>query len=177
MKFVQSHKLPVDSVSISTLFKDSSENLEMSIQVFLFGQNQEYTKSKKQSSIGIIIGAAISGTVLLLLLLLAGFYAFHQKRRAERASGIYSLSHHTNATRWDPKNGSGGVPQLKGARCFYFEELKKYTKKHQCNVALSSKPRLNFCQGFIIRILSALLFFVLIKVNKCLYMNVFQIDP
>nr|XP_023895117.1 probable leucine-rich repeat receptor-like protein kinase At5g49770 isoform X3 [Quercus suber] len=163
MKFAQSHKLPVDSVSISNLFKDSSENLEMSIQVFPYGQDrfnrtgisnigfvlsnqtfkppdkfgpfyfkampygpfsEEYTESKKQSSIGIIIGAAIGGTVLLLLLLLAGFYAFHQKRRAERASDQL----HPFA-RWDPNNGSGGVPQLKGARCFSFEELKKYTNK------------------------------------------------
>ena len=39
MKFAQSHKLPVDSVSISNLFKDLSENLEMSIQVFPSSQN------------------------------------------------------------------------------------------------------------------------------------------
>ena len=39
MKFAQSHKLPVDSVSISNLFKDSSENLEKSIQVFPSGQD------------------------------------------------------------------------------------------------------------------------------------------
>ncbi|KAL4655157.1 hypothetical protein ACB092_01G431300 [Castanea dentata] len=163
MKFAQSHKLPVDSVSTSNLFKDSSENLEMSIQVFPSGQDrfnrtgisnigfvlsnqtfkppdkfgpfyfkampygpfsEEYIESKKQSSIGVIIGAAIGGTVLLLLLLLAGFYAYHQKRRAERASDQL----HPFA-RWDPNNGSGGVPQLKGARCFSFEELKKYTNK------------------------------------------------
>ncbi|KAM3714952.1 hypothetical protein ACJW31_01G372100 [Castanea mollissima] len=163
MKFAQSHKLPVDSVSVSNLFKDSSEKLEMSIQVFPSGQDrfnrtgisnigfvlsnqtfkppdkfgpfyfkampygpfsEEYIESKKQSSIGVIIGAAIGGTVLLLLLLLAGFYAFHQKRRAERASDQL----HPFA-RWDPNNGSGGVPQLKGARCFSFEELKKHTNK------------------------------------------------
>ena len=40
MKFAQSHKLPVDSVSISNPFKDSSENLEMSIQVFPSGQDR-----------------------------------------------------------------------------------------------------------------------------------------
>ncbi|KAL4655158.1 hypothetical protein ACB092_01G431400 [Castanea dentata] len=163
MEFAQSHKLPVDSVSVSNLFKDLSENLEMSIQVFPSGQDhfnrtgisnigfvlsnqtfkppnefgpfyfkampygffsEEYIESKKQSSIGVIIGAAIGGTVLLLLLLLAGFYAFHQKRRAERASDQL----HPFA-RWDPNNGSGGIPQLKGARCFSFEELKKYTNK------------------------------------------------
>lgn len=29
---------------------------------------------------------------------------------------------------WDPASGSGGVPQLKGAKAFTFEELKKYTR-------------------------------------------------
>lgn len=31
------------------------------------------------------------------------------------------------AASWDPNTNSGGVPQLKGARSFSFEELKKYT--------------------------------------------------
>jgi hypothetical protein len=39
------------------------------------------------------------------------------------------FSCHTNAAHWDPNNGSGGIPQLKGARSFSFEELKKYTNK------------------------------------------------
>jgi hypothetical protein len=43
--------------------------------------------------------------------------------------GILSLSCHTIVAHWDPNSGSGGVPQLKGARCFSFEELKKYTNK------------------------------------------------
>jgi hypothetical protein len=37
------------------------------------------------------------------------------------------LSCHTNAANWDLNMGSGSVPQLKGARLFSFEELKKYT--------------------------------------------------
>lgn len=28
---------------------------------------------------------------------------------------------------WDSIKDSGGVPQLKGVKCFTFEELKKYT--------------------------------------------------
>lgn len=32
-----------------------------------------------------------------------------------------------HAASWDPSNKSGGVPQLKGARNFTFEEVKKYT--------------------------------------------------
>ncbi|KAF3952869.1 hypothetical protein CMV_021625 [Castanea mollissima] len=83
-----------------------------------------YAETKKSLSIGVIIGAAVGGTVLLLLLLLAGGYAFHQKRRAERASEQLNPF-----SQWDSNGGSGGIPQLKGARCFSFEELKKYTNK------------------------------------------------
>ncbi|KAM4134001.1 hypothetical protein ACJW30_01G375000 [Castanea mollissima] len=83
-----------------------------------------YAETKKSLSVGVIIGAAVGGTVLLLLLLLAGGYAFHQKRRAERASEQLNPF-----SQWDSNGGSGGIPQLKGARCFSFEELKKYTNK------------------------------------------------
>uniref|UniRef100_A0A2N9EYE2 non-specific serine/threonine protein kinase n=1 Tax=Fagus sylvatica TaxID=28930 RepID=A0A2N9EYE2_FAGSY len=124
MNYSQSQKLPVDSVSLSNPIKDSSENLEISLQVFPSGQDQESKESKNPLSIGIIIGAAAGGTVLLLLVLVAGVYAFRQKRRAERASDQLNPF-----ARWDPNSGSGGVPQLKGARCFSFEELKKYTNK------------------------------------------------
>jgi hypothetical protein len=37
------------------------------------------------------------------------------------------LSCHTNAANWDLNMGNGSAPQLKGARRFSFEELKKYT--------------------------------------------------
>ncbi|KAF4377093.1 hypothetical protein CsatB_023395 [Cannabis sativa] len=79
------------------------------------------SKSSKTST-GIIIGAAVGGLAAVLLLLLAGLYAFHQKKRAERAT---ELSHPFGS--WDPNSSSGAVPQLKGARWFSFEELKKYT--------------------------------------------------
>jgi hypothetical protein len=42
--------------------------------------------SKSSSSTGIIVGAAVGGSVLFLLLLFAGFYAFCQKKRAEKAA-------------------------------------------------------------------------------------------
>nr|POF11971.1 putative leucine-rich repeat receptor-like protein kinase [Quercus suber] len=83
-----------------------------------------YAETKKSLSRGVIIGAAVGGIVLLLLLLLAGVYAFRQKRRAERASEQLNPF-----SQWGPNGGSGGIPQLKGARCFSFEELKKYTNK------------------------------------------------
>ncbi|KAM7470167.1 hypothetical protein LguiA_008350 [Lonicera macranthoides] len=94
---------------------------------FFIGDGYQYfsgprTAHKSSSNTGIIIGAATSGAGLLLLLLLAGFYAYRQKRRAERAD------HQNNPfALWDPTKNSGGVPQLKGARSFSFEELNKYT--------------------------------------------------
>ncbi|KAL0375894.1 UNVERIFIED_CONTAM: putative leucine-rich repeat receptor-like protein kinase [Sesamum calycinum] len=77
--------------------------------------------SHKSPSSSIIIGSAVGGSVFLLLLL-AGVYALRQKRRAETA-----VKKNDPFGSWDPSTSSGGVPQLKGARCFSFEELKKCT--------------------------------------------------
>jgi Leucine-rich repeat (LRR) protein len=74
------------------------------------------------SHTGVIIGAAAGGSALVLLLLIAGLYAYRQKKRAEKAD------HQNNPfALWDPMVNSGDVPQLKGARSFSFDELKKYT--------------------------------------------------
>ncbi|XP_071936043.1 leucine-rich repeat receptor protein kinase HPCA1-like [Coffea arabica] len=81
------------------------------------------SSNKSSSSTAIIIGAAVGGSVLLLLLLVAGGYAFRQKRRAEIAA-----KHIDPFASWDRSKNNGGVPQLKGARNFSFEEVKKYTK-------------------------------------------------
>ncbi|XWS18045.1 hypothetical protein CRYUN_Cryun32bG0008500 [Craigia yunnanensis] len=91
-----------------------------------FGDKYEHfsvepAKSKKPS-VAIIIGAAAGASVLFLLLLLAGIYAYRQKKKAERATKESNPFAH-----WDSKKSSGSIPQLKGARCFSFEELKKYT--------------------------------------------------
>ncbi|GMP68728.1 hypothetical protein CsSME_00028252 [Camellia sinensis var. sinensis] len=92
---------------------------------FFIGDLYEYfaegTK-RKSLSIGIIIGAAIGGSVLVLLSLLAGIYAFRQKRRAEIAD-----KQNNPFASWEQNKRSGDVPHLKGARSFSFEELKKYT--------------------------------------------------
>ncbi|KAL2460629.1 Leucine-rich repeat protein kinase family protein [Abeliophyllum distichum] len=94
---------------------------------YFIGENYGYfedlaTGSSKSSSSAIIIGAVVGGSILFLLLLIAGVYAFRQKRRAEVAS-----KKNDPFASWDPNTNSGGVPQLKGARFFWFEELKKYT--------------------------------------------------
>ncbi|XP_024966717.1 probable leucine-rich repeat receptor-like protein kinase At5g49770 [Cynara cardunculus var. scolymus] len=93
---------------------------------FFTGENYDFVGASgtgnKSSNTGVIVGAAVGGCVLVVLLVLAGMYAFRQKGRAERAnqeSSPFAL--------WDATNGSGAVPQLKGAKSFSFEELSKYT--------------------------------------------------
>ncbi|KAK1567558.1 hypothetical protein Q3G72_013507 [Acer saccharum] len=81
----------------------------------------ETRRSVKLTGFGVIIGTAAGGCVLLLLLILAGVYAYHQKRRAEKANDQNPFAH------WDRNKSSGSIPQLKGARCFSIEELNKYT--------------------------------------------------
>ncbi|KAG7972945.1 hypothetical protein I3843_07G206000, partial [Carya illinoinensis] len=79
------------------------------------------TESNKPLHNGIIIGATIGGSVLLLLSVLAGLYAFHQKKKADRAFQNNPFAH------WNANMKNGGFPQLQAARCFSFEELKKST--------------------------------------------------
>ena len=44
------------------------------------------TGKSSKSNLGIIVGAAVGGSALVLLLVLAGVYAICQKRRAEKAA-------------------------------------------------------------------------------------------
>ncbi|KAK3419484.1 hypothetical protein EUGRSUZ_G00041 [Eucalyptus grandis] len=94
-----------------------------------FAEVQVPKTSKKSTNIGVIIGAAAGGFVLLMLLALVGVYAFRQKKRAEKATEQRNpfVVIYGNTVNWDPKKSSGEVPQLRGARCFSIEELKKYT--------------------------------------------------
>ncbi|KAI9397107.1 hypothetical protein POPTR_004G232400v4 [Populus trichocarpa] len=82
----------------------------------------EVTGSKKSSQTGVIVGAVAGGSVLLLLLLGAGLYAHRQKKRAEKAT-----EQNNPFAQWESNKSIGGVPQLKGARNFSFEELRKYS--------------------------------------------------
>ncbi|KAJ3671547.1 hypothetical protein LUZ60_007626 [Juncus effusus] len=82
--------------------------------------NDVTAPSKKSSSLPIIIGAAAGGAVLILILI--GLLLFFIKRkktlRPEEKSRSFSS--------WDPKSSSS-IPQLKGARMFTFDEIKKCT--------------------------------------------------
>ncbi|KAL8116922.1 hypothetical protein AgCh_023197 [Apium graveolens] len=94
-----------------------------SADAYKYFPGKSSTDSKKSVSTGILIGAVLGGSVVLLLLIFAGVYAYRQKRRAERAD-----KKNNPFASWDSNKSSGGVPpQLKGARNFSYEELKKST--------------------------------------------------
>ncbi|XP_066380759.1 leucine-rich repeat receptor protein kinase HPCA1-like [Miscanthus floridulus] len=82
--------------------------------------------SDKKSSMGkaAIIGIAIAGVVLILGLIVVAIYALRQKRIAKEA-----VERTTNPfASWGAGGtDNGDAPQLKGARYFSFEELKKCT--------------------------------------------------
>ncbi|XP_021829004.1 probable leucine-rich repeat receptor-like protein kinase At5g49770 [Prunus avium] len=79
--------------------------------------------NKSSTSTGVIIGISVSCVVLVLGLVAVGIYAIRQKKRAERAIGLSRPF-----ASWAPSGkDSGAAPQLKGARCFSFDELKKCT--------------------------------------------------
>ncbi|XP_056849338.1 leucine-rich repeat receptor protein kinase HPCA1-like isoform X2 [Raphanus sativus] len=86
-----------------------------------------YTKfydggSSKSLNMGIIIGAAVGGVILLLLLTLAGVYALRQRKRADRAT-----DQNNPFAKWSTSKSSIDAPQLMGAKSFTFEEMKKCT--------------------------------------------------
>ncbi|KAG7941941.1 hypothetical protein I3843_16G074100 [Carya illinoinensis] len=71
----------------------------------------------------VIVGIAIGCAILVLGLVGVWIYAVRQKKRAERAIGLSRPF-----ASWAPSgNDSGGAPQLKGARWFSYDELKKCT--------------------------------------------------
>ncbi|KEH20271.1 putative protein kinase RLK-Pelle-LRR-VIII-1 family [Medicago truncatula] len=74
-------------------------------------------------SIGTIIGITAGSTTLILCLVGLMVYAIRQKKRAERAIGISRPF----ASWASSGKDSGGAPQLKGARWFSYDELKKCT--------------------------------------------------
>ncbi|KAI3676117.1 hypothetical protein L1987_85716 [Smallanthus sonchifolius] len=126
----ESNQLSVDSVSLSHPTKNSDDYLEVTLDIF----PSDLSKRKHKSiSIGVIIGVSVGGFVLVLLLVIAGIYAYHQKGRAERAT----IKNSPFAS-WDPDKGSGGRPQLKGARSFTFEELKACTNNFSAAANIGS---------------------------------------
>ncbi|CAJ2636090.1 unnamed protein product [Trifolium pratense] len=84
-----------------------------------------FPDSRKGSTFsrGIIIAIAAGSVFLVLCLIGLVVYAILQKKRAEKAIGISRPF-----ASWAPSGkDSGGAPQLKGARWFSYDELKKCT--------------------------------------------------
>nr|CAN68980.1 hypothetical protein VITISV_004150 [Vitis vinifera] len=129
MQSFQSQQLPVDSVFLADLMKDSNNYLQVSLKVFPHGRD-------RFNRTGIsMVGFALSNQTFKppstfgpfyfngeQYQYFEGVYAFRQKRRAERAT-----EQSNPFANWDESKGSGGIPQLKGARRFTFEEIKKCT--------------------------------------------------
>lgn len=75
-------------------------------------------------SMAVIIGIAVGGGILVMALIGLGIYGIFQKKRAERAIELSKPF-----ASWTPSGkDSGGAPQLKGARWFSYDELKKCTQ-------------------------------------------------
>ncbi|CAL5340940.1 unnamed protein product [Camellia sinensis] len=135
MRSFQSYQLPVDSVSLSKNPDDSL--IILSLEVFPYGvehfdrtgisgiafvlSNMTFHPTKPLGPLFFIADpySYFAGTKKSSS---AGIYAFHQKRRAE-----ISDKQNNPFASWCRNESNGGAPQLKGARCFSFEELKKYT--------------------------------------------------
>ncbi|EHA8587935.1 putative leucine-rich repeat receptor-like protein kinase [Cocos nucifera] len=72
---------------------------------------------------GLIIGATVGAVLMILGLVMVGIYAFRQKKQAQRAIALTNPFASWVSTGED----DGGAPQLKGAKCFSFDELRRYT--------------------------------------------------
>ncbi|THG14251.1 hypothetical protein TEA_009234 [Camellia sinensis var. sinensis] len=127
MRSFQSYQLPVDSVSLSKNPDDSF--IILSLEVFPYGV--ERFDRTGISGIAFVLSNMTFhpmkpfGPLFFIAdpySYFAGIYAFHQKRRAE-----ISDKQNNPFASWHRNESNGGAPQLKGARCFSFEELKKYT--------------------------------------------------
>ncbi|KAJ0985363.1 hypothetical protein J5N97_003719 [Dioscorea zingiberensis] len=84
-----------------------------------FSDNLSGGSSLKKSAVA---GIAVGCVVLVLALIGMGVYALRQKRRAERATELSKPF-----ASWTSGKGTDGIPQLKGARWFTFDELTQST--------------------------------------------------
>ncbi|KAL5550573.1 hypothetical protein UlMin_000749 [Ulmus minor] len=85
-------------------------------------------------SLGVIIGIAVGCSFLVLGLVALAVYAIRQKKRAEKAIGLSKPF-----ASWAPSGkDSGGAPQLKGARWFSYDDLKKGTNNFSTNNEIGS---------------------------------------
>ncbi|KAB1204455.1 hypothetical protein CJ030_MR8G028149 [Morella rubra] len=103
----QSSELPVDSISLSNPTMESAGYLELTLEVFPSGEDHF-----NQTAIS-MLGSVLVNMTFDPPAAFGPFYIISQP--------------YPYAANWDPVLGSGGAPQLKAAKQFFFEELKKYT--------------------------------------------------
>ncbi|ERM99804.1 probable leucine-rich repeat receptor-like protein kinase At5g49770 [Amborella trichopoda] len=92
---------------------------------FFFIANPYYfpeVEQSKQENNSLIIGLSVGGAVLVLIFIIVALFAFERKRKAERPTGRSS-----SFVSWNPsdRKNSGSALQLKGAKWFTYEELRK----------------------------------------------------
>ncbi|KAL0387279.1 UNVERIFIED_CONTAM: putative leucine-rich repeat receptor-like protein kinase, partial [Sesamum radiatum] len=108
MSKFKSESLPVDSVSLSNPTRNEDGYFVLNLQVFPSGQ--DHFNRTGISGLALILSTQTFNTP-------AGFgpYSFNASKYT-----YFTAS-------WDPNRSGGRVPQVKGARCFSFDELKKCT--------------------------------------------------
>ncbi|XP_054800898.1 LOW QUALITY PROTEIN: leucine-rich repeat receptor protein kinase HPCA1-like [Prosopis cineraria] len=110
----------------SIAFVISSQLLKLPkffLPYFFIGDDYGYFAGDKSKSshTRVIVGAVVAVVVFLVLALIAGIYAIRQKKRAKGAAELNPF------VNWELNKNTGKAPQLKGARWFSLEELKKYS--------------------------------------------------
>uniref|UniRef100_A0A7N0T398 non-specific serine/threonine protein kinase n=1 Tax=Kalanchoe fedtschenkoi TaxID=63787 RepID=A0A7N0T398_KALFE len=94
------------------------------------------TNGGKTISTGVIVGIAVGCAVLLLVLVGVGIYALWQRKRVERAKHLSQPF-----ASWAPTGDdadAGSAPQLKGTRCFSFNDIKKATNSFSSSNEIGS---------------------------------------
>ncbi|CAM8974062.1 unnamed protein product [Rhodiola kirilowii] len=101
----------------------------------------------KTISTGVIVGIGVGCAVLLLVLVGVGIYALRQKKRAERAKHISQPF-----ASWAPSGNdadAGDAPQLKGTKCFSFDDIKKGTNNFASRNEIGSGGYGKVYKGFL----------------------------
>ncbi|KAF5946817.1 hypothetical protein HYC85_017045, partial [Camellia sinensis] len=124
MSSFHSHQLPVDSVSLS---RNSYNSPVLSLKMFPYGVDR--FNQTGISGIGFVLCNVTfySEKTFGPLVFIADQYAYFAEGSSGTNKSFSKVIIGAAVASWDSNKSNGGVPQLKGARCFSFEELKKYT--------------------------------------------------
>lgn len=122
MSFNRSEVIRISSALVNQIYKAPQEFGPYSFIASKYFTSPSDKKSKMH--IGVIVGISVAGFVLIAGLVLVAMYALRQKKLAKEA---VERTSNPFASWGAGGQDNGDVPQLKGARYFLFEELKKCT--------------------------------------------------